>query len=72
MARALAAAAVAIAVSVAAARTVTLSNTRLPLDTTGAPLLTGEISVLAHEGLFYLYSNVWGDCPSVDCCGSKR
>ena len=59
-------------VSSVVARTVILSNTRLPLDTTGAPLLTGETSVLAHGGLFYLYVNVWGSCPSVDCCDSHR
>ena len=53
-----------------AARTVTLSNTALPLDTAGTPLLTGELSVLAHNGTFYFYANDWGACKGVDCCPS--
>ncbi len=69
--------AAAVVAQCAAARTVRLSNTRLPVDTTGAPLLTGETSVLVHGGVFYLYVNVWltadgTSCPSVDCCDSPR
>lgn len=51
-------------------KTVRLSNTALPVDTTGAPLLTGEATVLFvdHLSLYYLYFNNWGGCPGVDCC----
>jgi len=52
-------------------RSVSLSNTALPLDDRGLPLLTGEASVLQHGGLFYLYMNNWGACAGVDCCGSS-
>ena len=55
----------------AAAKLVTLSNTQLPLDTLGQPLLTGETSVLSYNGTFYFYVNNWGGCPSVDCCPSS-
>jgi hypothetical protein len=52
------------------ARAAVLSNTALPLDTDGNLMLTGESSVLAVNGTFYLYANVWGGCPGVDCCSS--
>jgi hypothetical protein len=51
---------------------VTLRNDAVPLDTAGAPLITGETSVLRHEGAWYLYVNNWGGCASVDCCSSAR
>ena len=51
-------------------RTVTLSNTALPSDQRGIPLITGEASVLAHSGFFYWYMNDWGSCPGVNCCYS--
>lgn len=54
----------------ASAARVTLSNTALPVDDRGLPLLTGEATVLAHGGLYYLYLNDWGGCPGVDCCGT--
>ena len=53
------------------ARTVTLSNVALPLDQRGEKLLTGEASVLHHEGNYYFYFNNWGTCPGVDCCASS-
>ena len=55
----------------AGARAATLSNERLPLDSSGQPLITGEASVLAHDGTFFLYTNDWGSCPGVDCCASS-
>lgn len=55
----------------AAPRTVALSNTALPMDTRGQPLVTGEASVLAHGGAYYFYFNDWGTCPGVDCCPSS-
>jgi hypothetical protein len=54
----------------AAARTVTLSNTALPVDTSGAQILTGEMTVLPWNGTFFVYSNVWGGCAGIDCCTS--
>ena len=56
--------------SAAPARTATLSNEELPLDQNGRKIITGEASVLVHEGSFYFYFNDWGDCPGVDCCDS--
>lgn len=51
------------------ARDVTLSNTALPLDTSGSLLKTGELSVLAiNSSYFILYVNDWGGCGGVDCC----
>lgn len=41
----------------AAARSVTLSNTQLPADQTGALLRTGEGDVLFHDGAYYFYFN---------------
>ena len=52
----------------AGAKVVTLSNLRLPLDTNGDPLLTGELSVLTYNSTYYFYFNNWGGCPGVDCC----
>lgn len=62
-----------------AAGSVTLSNTQLPRDTAGNPLITGEASVLkAPDGNFYFYFNNWGECycgaqyPWLEsCCESK-
>ena len=53
------------AVTAASARTVSLSNTRLPKDTAGHLLLTGEADVLAHGGKYYLYMNDWVGCRGV-------
>ena len=49
---------------------VTLSNTALPVDTDGRPLITGETSVLKAGDYYYYYVNNWGDCAPVDCCDS--
>jgi hypothetical protein len=57
-------------VATAAARNVSLSNVVLPTDTSGAPLTTGEVTVLAHHDTFYVYLNDWGGCGGVDCCPS--
>jgi hypothetical protein len=56
----------------ASARTVTLPNTRLPVDTSGDTLITGEASFLhsASDNLWYAYFNNWGGCVGVDCCPS--
>ena len=44
-------------------RVVTLSNTQLPVDQHGNPIITGEAHVLAHNGSFYVYFNNWvGGC----------
>ena len=53
-------------------RTVQLPNTRLPVDRHGDPLITGEASVLLHDGLYYFYFNNWGACQGVDCCNSTE
>ena len=44
------------------AGSVTLSNTKLPVDTAGSPLITGEASVLKapSDGHYYFYFNNWG------------
>ena len=70
LALALAAAVLASSLPSAAPRTVSLSNTALPLDSSGRPLRTGEASVLRHGALWYLYMNDWGGCAGVDCCDS--
>jgi hypothetical protein len=60
--------------SLAAGRTLTLSNTQLPVDDRGLPILTGEMSVVldpssnATHPFWVVYSNVWGGCPGDDCC----
>ena len=51
-------------------KTVTVSNTQLPLDTAGDLLITGELSVVSNGGVYYFYSNNWGGCAGVDCCNS--
>ena len=43
----------------AEAATAVLSNTRLPRDTAGNLLKTGEASVLVHRGTYYFYFNNW-------------
>ena len=53
-----------------AARTVTLSNLQLPMATTGAQIITGEASILEHDGSYFFFFNDWGSCPGVDCCDS--
>jgi hypothetical protein len=73
-AAAAAAAAAAATLACAGARTVTLSNTQLPVDTRGLPILTGEMSILldpasnASSPSWIVYSNDWGGCPGDDCC----
>ena len=57
----------------AAAAEVKLSNLRLPVDTSGAPLLTGEIKALNNlerDGFYYFYISNWGCCEQVNCCAS--
>ena len=49
---------------------ITLSNTELPVDTKGRPLITGETSVLKVGVWYYYYVNNWGECRPVDCCSS--
>jgi hypothetical protein len=48
-----------------------LSNIVLPKDTAGRALITGEADVLVHNGSFHFYFNNWGDCPGLDCCGTR-
>jgi hypothetical protein len=67
-AAALLAAAAALLPAAATARSVTLSNTALPRDTAGNPLITGEATILAANATYYVYLNDWGGCPGVDCC----
>ena len=57
--------------SVVLASTTTLSNIALPIDTSGHPLLTGELTLLSMPPTYYLYVNDWGGCPGVDCCPSS-
>jgi hypothetical protein len=52
---------------------VRLSNTQLPLDTSGRPLRTGEAAVLQADGHWYFYFNDWGSCGNytgLDTCSS--
>ena len=42
------------AAAVVEPRDVVLSNTRLPVDSDGNPLITGETSVLEHDGSYYV------------------
>lgn len=58
------------ALQITHAKQVTLDNTKLPIDTNGNQLLTGETSVLVHNGTYYFYMNNWGGCAGVDCCPS--
>ena len=48
----------------------TLSNVALPRDTAGQKLITGELDILLHQGVYFLYSNNLGWCPGIDCCAS--
>ena len=52
--------------------TAILSNIRLPVDTNGNEIVTGEASVLKRDSLYYFYFNDWGDCPGIDCCNSTE
>ncbi len=52
----------------AVAHAATLSNNALPVDQNGASLLTGEVSVMAYNGSYYLYLNNWGGCVGLNCC----
>lgn len=59
--------------SAAYGMTATLSNTQLPVDNRGLPLLTGEATVLADpsgNGTYWFYFNNWGGCAGIDCCTS--
>ena len=47
-----------------------LSNTALPVDTSGLSVLTGEASALVHGGQVFFFFNDWGPCPGIDCCPS--
>ena len=53
-------------------KNVTLSNIKLPNDLDGNKMLTGELSVMAWNGSYYFYTNVWGDCPGINCCESEK
>ena len=46
-------------VAAVAARTATVSNEALPLDQNVQPIITGEASVLAHNGRFYFVRAVF-------------
>ena len=54
--------------------TVVLSNTELPRDNFGNPLVTGEADILTHptDGHHYFYFNNWGNCSGVNCCNDTR
>ena len=54
------------------ARDVTLSNVRLPVDSDGNLMLTGEMSVVRHNSTWYVYVNNWGGCKGIDCCPSAQ
>lgn len=59
------------AASCAAATAVELSNTALPRDTAGRPLVTGMVDVLdnsARDGYWYIVNDDWGCVEQVDCC----
>ena len=45
-----------------------LSNTALPKDQHGLPLITGEASVLFTHGFWYFYFNNWGGCACAWTC----
>jgi hypothetical protein len=52
-------------------RQVTLSNTRLPVDQNGNPVLTGEMTISTLNAThFCILTNNWGGCPGIDCCTS--
>ena len=50
----------------------TLSNTAIPHDTRGQPLITGETSVLAQGSSFVFYVNNWGRFVHVDVLSVRR
>ena len=63
------------AAAAAAATRVTLSNTRLPVDTDGNTMITGEIQIfnnIERDGYYYVYETNWGCCRQVDCCTSSK
>ena len=71
----LAIAAVTRTTAVPTATRVTLSNTRLPVDTDGDRMITGEIQIFdnqARDGFYYVYETNWGCCRQVNCCTSSQ
>ena len=64
--------AAALAAALGSAKQVTLSNVKLPVDSSGNNLLTGEATLLAHNGSYYAYFNNWGGCPGIDCCPGSQ
>lgn len=50
---------------------VTLSNTKLPIDSDGKSIFTGEVTILYHDNYYYIYLNDWGNCTGIDCCTEK-
>ena len=59
--------------AVLVSRTTTLSNTELPRDQFGNPLVTGEADILVHptDGHYYFFFNNWGNCSGVNCCSDE-
>jgi len=57
-------------------KSITVSNTQLPVDQNNDPIITGEASVLVgpagtpYSGFYYFYFNNWGGCSGVNCCTS--
>ena len=50
----------------------TLSNTQLPSDQDGMPLITGEASaLLLANGSYYFFFNNWGRCLCWPSCGAS-
>lgn len=52
---------------------VVLSNLKLPQDTSGRAIITGETDVLSPitpGGDYVVYTNDWGGCRDTDCCES--
>jgi len=49
------------------AKNVTISNTKNLIDTDGNMLLTGELSIILYNGIYYLYLNNWGNCKDDNC-----
>eukprot|EP00039_Didymoeca_costata_P021798 m.345456 g.345456 ORF g.345456 m.345456 type:complete len:364 (-) comp26482_c0_seq1:23-1114(-) len=62
--------------SLSSLNTITLENTKLPTDTNGAKVISGEVDVLTVEDKdgknYYVYINNWGTCKCVDCCPSAQ
>jgi len=48
-------------------KTVTIPNNKPLVDTSGKPLLTGELSILFYNNYYYLYMNDWGNCTDDNC-----